>query len=79
MWNEHTTLTNISTQTLDKLTKGNNMTFENDGNTKFFIDDEAVTCEVFNTYFDRHDTGWQEEVDAYGTLHLTIFTDDTRS
>ena len=54
------------------------MDFENDGNTRFYLDDDAVTCEVFNAYFDRHDTGWQEEVDSNGMLHLTIFTDDTQ-
>lgn len=50
--------------------------FENDGNTKFFLDSEEVTCEKFNDFYYAHDTGWCEEVDEYGTLRLTIFTDD---
>ncbi len=50
--------------------------FEDDGNTKFYIDGNDVSCEKFNDYFNTHDVGWQEEVDAHGRLHLTIFTDD---
>jgi formylglycine-generating enzyme required for sulfatase activity len=53
--------------------------FENDGNTKFYLDDDEVTCEQFNDFFNAHDTGWCEEADEYGTLKLTIFRDDARS
>lgn len=53
--------------------------FKDDGNTRFFIDEDEVSCEEFNDYFDSHDTGWQEQVNQHGTLVLTIFTDDARS
>jgi hypothetical protein len=53
-------------------------TFEDDGNTKFFIDEEEVSCEKFNDFFNAHDTGWSEGTDEYGTLRLTIFRDDAR-
>lgn len=52
--------------------------FEDDGNTKFFIDDEEVSCEKFNDFFNAHDTGWSEGIDEYGTLRLTIYRDDAR-
>jgi len=53
-------------------------TFEDDGNTRFFIDEQEVSCEKFNDFFNAHDTGWCEGTDEYGTLRLTIFTDDAR-
>lgn len=52
--------------------------FEDDGKTRFFIDDEEVSCEVFNDFYYNHDTGWCEDVNEYGTLHLTIYRDDAR-
>lgn len=52
--------------------------FPDDGNTKFFIDDEEVSCEKFNDFFNAHDTGWCEGTDEYGTLRLTIYRDDAR-
>jgi hypothetical protein len=51
-------------------------TFPDDGMTEFFIDDRRVSCEEFNNYFDKYDTGWQESINQQGKLVLTIFTDD---
>ena len=52
--------------------------FADDGNTKFFLDDDQVSCEEFNDFYYAHDTGWCEDVDEYGTMLLTIFRDDAR-
>jgi hypothetical protein len=52
--------------------------FEDDGFTKFFIDDEQVSCEKFKDFFLSNDVGWEEKVDEYGYLHLTIYRDDAR-
>ena len=52
--------------------------FEDDGNTKLYLDNEPVTVAEFNDFFYNHDTGWCEDVDKDGTLRLTIFTDDAR-
>ena len=52
--------------------------FADDGNTKFFLDDDQVSCEEFNDFYYAHDTGWCEDVDEYGTVLLTIFRDDAR-
>ena len=52
--------------------------FEDDGNTKFYLDSEEVSCNKFNDFFNTHDVGWEESVDEYGTLHLTIYRDDAR-
>jgi hypothetical protein len=51
--------------------------FEDDGNTKFYLDDEPVTVAEFNAFFYANDVGWSEEM-KNGALRLTIFTDDAR-
>jgi hypothetical protein len=53
--------------------------FVDDGKTRFYLDDEQVSAEVFNEFYYAHDTGWCEDFDEDGTLLLTIHTDDARS
>jgi hypothetical protein len=52
--------------------------FFDDCKTRFFLDDKEVDANAFNDFYFTHDTGWCEDVDEYGTLRLTIFTDDAR-
>ena len=52
------------------------LSFPNNGKTKFYLDDSEVTCERFNEFFDAHDVGWGEHLDDDGVLHLVIYTDD---
>ena len=51
-------------------------TFPDDDNTRFYLDDDEVSCEEFNKFFDDNDVGWGEWADEYGTLHLVIYRDD---
>jgi hypothetical protein len=53
------------------------MDFFDDGNTKFYLDDEPVTVAEFNDFFYSHDVGWSEEIKD-DKLILTIFTDEAR-
>ena len=50
--------------------------FEDDGKTKFYLDDDEVSCEKFNDFFNSHDVGWGEWTDEQGTNHVVIYTDD---
>lgn len=69
-----------ATQTLMNITQVNGgdmeLSFPNNGKTKFYLDDSEVTCERFNEFFDAHDVGWGEHLDDDGVLHLVIYTDD---
>ena len=51
-------------------------TFVDDGKTKFYLDDDEVSCEKFNDFFNAHDVGWGEWTDEQGTNHVVIYTDD---
>jgi len=51
--------------------------FEDDGNTKFYLDNEPVTVAEFNDFFYANDVGWSEEIKD-DKLILTIFTDEAR-
>jgi formylglycine-generating enzyme required for sulfatase activity len=51
--------------------------FEDDSNTKFYLDDEPVTVAEFNAFFYANDVGWSEEIKG-DKLILTIFTDEAR-
>ena len=50
--------------------------FKEDGNTRFYLDDDEVSCETFNDFFNAHDVGWGEWTDEQGTNHVVIYTDD---
>ena len=50
--------------------------FEDDGKTKFYIDEEQVSCEKFNDFFDKSDLGWGEVVGKDGVLQLHMYSDD---
>ena len=51
-------------------------TFVDDGKTKFYIDEEQVSCEKFNDFFDKSDLGWGEVVGKDGVLQLHMYSDD---
>ena len=53
------------------------MEFEDDGNTVFFLDNEKVSCEKFNEYFNTHDVGWCDWLHDDGiTKCFQIFRDE---